>query len=139
MVKSAKTLEPVPGSIEDDIEKGSNRFLVKDKFKINLHSNKDKLNPAPLCVSQDKDGFYVRRSLVGGTEEYHKINFLMKDMKKYAFQRAKISRKGLLQQDFNDPDKFTNFNMLELVTTEQMDTEDGGTSTKARSPRDKRK
>jgi hypothetical protein len=68
-----KIKNALPGSLEYDVTKGKNFFLRQDSKNLGSRSGSmGSLRPAPLTVLKDKDGFFVRRSIIGTHEEYKK-------------------------------------------------------------------
>ena len=78
VAKNMKTVKFIPGTIDHDFLKGSKDFLTEKSKQLSV-SNVSDTNPAPLKVLKDKDGFYIRRSLVGTPEGYQKISNLYVD------------------------------------------------------------
>jgi hypothetical protein len=99
VVTNLKTVRPLPGSLEYEIEKGDTYFLRADskQFKEKESTNSNS-KPAPLKVLKDKDGFYIRRTFIGTPEEFQKAERFHNTLQKYNFSRSHMSKKGGLQK-----------------------------------------
>lgn len=101
VVNDGKTARsPLPGSLEYDFLKGKSEFLKKDHKQIHEKASKGQnLQPAPLKVMKNKDGFYIRRTLVGTPEQYQAAAKFHNTISKYTFNRKHISLKGELHYE----------------------------------------
>lgn len=68
-----KSVKSIPGTIDHDFVKGSKNFLSEESKQHSV-SNVSETRPAPLRVIKDKNGLYIRRSLVGTPEGYQEIS-----------------------------------------------------------------
>ena len=95
VTKSFKLKSDIPGTIDNEIAQGAQTFLNQMPSHHKSQSMAD-LRTAPMKVLRDKDGMYIRRTLLGDATEYQKALKKIKDMRRYSYNRKRQSQKGRL-------------------------------------------
>ena len=95
--KKFKQKAAIPGTIDNEIAQGAKTFLAQKPSHHKSQSMTD-LKAAPMKVMKDKDGMFVRRTILGDANSHQQALKKIRDMRRYSYNRKRDSQHGKLNQ-----------------------------------------